>query len=250
MSNYNEPTSEAFNVKEFILTALSFKYLYLASFVFCFSVAFFINKFSPTINEVTSIIGPIEEQRGAILESTGRFRGTGTFADSRNLQNDINSLISFSLVSSTLNKLNLEIGYFSESKSLLGPTKQIYPVAPFTVIIDKSHIQPINSRFYVDILNENSFRLRISEKDISLYNYVDNQVVSEHKAIEKDTICKFNETISNKNFKFSVSLNKEHYDAKAKEENHYFFELYHLLLVPELPGKTGSTSCQPQVLPD
>ena len=228
MSNYNESTSEAFNVKEFILTALSYKYLYIGSFIFCFVIAFIVNKFSPTVNEVSSIIGPISDQRSSLLESNGLFRGMGSFADSRNLQNDINSLISFSLVSNTLNKMNLEVGYFTESKTLLRQTKQMYPMAPYTVNIDKSHIQPINSRFYVEILDENSFRLRISEKDISLYNYVDNQVVSEHKSVESDTICKFNETITNKNYKFSVSLNKEHYSPNAKEDNRMFFELYHL----------------------
>jgi hypothetical protein len=210
MSNYNESSSEAFNVKESILTAFSYKYLYIASFAFCMAAALFINKFSTNIIEVTSIIGPVMDKRSSVLESNGLFRGGESFVDSRNLQNDINSLTSFSLVSSTLSKLNLEIGYFTESKNLLGQVKQIYPIAPYTVNLDKSHIQPINAKFHIEILDENSFRLRSSEKDVSMYNYVDNQVASEHNVLETDTICKFNETISNKNYKFSVSLNKEH----------------------------------------
>ena len=168
------------------------------------------------------------DKRSSVLESNGLFRGGESFVDSRNLQNDINSLTSFSLVSSTLSKLNLEIGYFTESKNLFGQVRQIYPIAPYTVNIDKSHIQPINARFYIEILDDNSFRLRSSEKDVSMYNYVDNQVVSEHNILETDTICKFNETISNKNYKFSVSLNKEHYNPKSKEDIRHFFEFYHL----------------------
>ena len=228
MSNYNESTSEAFNVKEFILEAFSYKYLYIASFTVCLAAAFLINKFSTNIIEVTSIIGPVMDKRTSVLESNGLFRGGESFVDSRNLQNDINSLTSFSLISSTLSKLNLEIGYFTDSKKIFGQIKQLYPVAPYTVNIDKSHIQPINAKFYIDILDDNSFRLRSSEKDVSLYNYVDNQVVSEHIILETDTICKFNETIINKNYKFSVSLNKEHYNSKAKEDNIHFFEFYHL----------------------
>jgi tyrosine-protein kinase Etk/Wzc len=228
MSNYNESTSEAFNVKEFILTALSYKYLYIASFVVCLATAFFINKFSTNIIQVTSIIGPVMDKRSSVLESNGLFRGGESFVDSRNLQNDINSLTSFSLVSSTLSKLNLEIGYFTDSKKLFGQIRQLYPIAPYTVNIDKSHIQPINAKFYIEILDDNSFRLRSSEKDVFMYNYVDNQVVSEHNILETDTICKFNETISNKNYKFSVSLNKEQYKVKTKEDNRHFFEFYHL----------------------
>ncbi len=187
------------------------------------AAAFFINKFSPTVNEVTSIIGPVQDKRTSLLESNGLFRGGESFVDSRNLQNDINSLISFSLVSSTLSKLNLEIGYFNESKKLFGQVKQLYPMAPYTVIIDKSHIQPLNARLYIEILDENSFRLRASQKEVSMYNYVDNQVVSEHNILETDTICKFNETISNKNYKFSVSLNKELYNPKSNDRQSSLF---------------------------
>lgn len=228
MANYNESTSEAFDVKEFMQTAFSYKYLYVASIVVCLAAAFFINKFSPTVIEVSSIIGPVQDKRSSLLESNGLFRGGESFVDSRNLQNDINSLISFSLVSSTLSKLNLEIGYFAESKTLFGQVKQIYPIAPYTVVIDKSHIQPLNARFYIEILDETSFRLRAEEKEVSMYNYVDNMVVSEHNVLATDTICKFNETISNKYFKFSVSFNKDQYDPKDKDLYHHFFEFYHL----------------------
>jgi tyrosine-protein kinase Etk/Wzc len=228
MPNQIESSSEAFNLKEFILTAFSYKYLYIASIILCLAAAFLINKFSTNIIEVKSIIGPVMDKRSAVLESNGLFRGGESFVDSRNLQNDINSLTSFSLVSSTLSKLNLEIGYFTDKKNLFGQVKQFYPMAPYTVNIDKSHSQPIDAKFYIEIRDENSFRLKSSQKDISTYNYVDNQVVSEHNTLTVDTICKFNETISNKNYKFSVSLNKDYYKSIKKEEGRYFFELYHL----------------------
>ncbi len=228
MANYNESTSEAFNVKEFIQTAISYKYVYIASFVVCLAAAFFINKFSPTVVEVSSIIGPVQDKRSSLLESNGLFRGGESFMESRNLQNDINSLISFSLVSSTLSKLNLEIGYFTEGKNFFRQVKQIYPTAPYTVVIDKSHIQPINARFNIELLDENTFRLKAYQRDVQMYNYVDNQVVKKLRILEADTVCKFNETISNRFFKFSVSLNRDLYVASSKEEVRHFFEFYHL----------------------
>jgi tyrosine-protein kinase Etk/Wzc len=228
MSNYKEPISEAFNIKDFILAALSYKYLYIASFGIFLAVAFIINKVSPTVFEVSSIIGPIEDKRSSLLESNDLFRGLGSFSESKNLQNDISSLNSFSLVSATLSKLNLEIGYFTENKNLFGQKNQIYPAASYTVTIDKSHIQPINARFYIDILDEKSFRLRSSEDKVALYNYVDNMIVSEHNVLKVDTICSFNETIKNKNFKFLVFLNKELFKANSKNKNLRYFEFYHL----------------------
>src|SRR5450759_2583188 len=193
MSNQKESASEAFNIKEFILTALSYKYFYIASFVICLTVAFMINRFSPTIYEVNSIIGPVEDKRSSLLGSNDLFKGLGAIGELKNLQNDMSSLNSFTLVSTTISKLNLEVGYFAEKNKMFGQKQQIYLESPFRVNIDKSHVQPIDAKFYVDILDDNSFRLTSSKDEVLLYNYVDNVIVSEDNVLSIDTICKFNE---------------------------------------------------------
>lgn len=233
MSTQNEPQSEAFNIKEFILQALSFKYFYIASFIVCLVVAFMINKFSSTIYQVNSIIGPVEDKRSSLVGGSNNelFSGLGAFEQSRNLENDINSLNSFNLVAVTIKSLNLEVGYFAEKNRIFKQSHQIYEGVPYTISIDKSHLQPINARFNINILDETSFRLTSSENDVSLYNYVDNNVVNEHNILKIDTICRFNETISNKNFKFSVSLNKESFSGNPKDETISYFEFYHLDLL-------------------
>ena len=106
--------------------------------------------------------------------------------------------------------MNLEVSYFRENKKIFKQTNELFRTSPYTVIIDKSHIQPIDAKLFVTIINESSYRLTISEKKVSFYNYLDNLIVSEDNYVEIDTICKFNETISNKIFKFSVSLNKDY----------------------------------------
>ncbi len=45
MSNQKESASEAYNIKEFLLTALSYKYLYIVSFVVCIVIAFLLISF-------------------------------------------------------------------------------------------------------------------------------------------------------------------------------------------------------------
>ena len=110
------PLQKLLYIKEFLLTALSYKYFYIASILICLAIAFVVNKFSPTVYGVNSIIGPIEDKRPSLLGSNNLFSGVGDFTQIRNLENDINSLNSFSLVSSTIKTLNLEVGYFSEKK--------------------------------------------------------------------------------------------------------------------------------------
>jgi tyrosine-protein kinase Etk/Wzc len=227
MSSPIEPKSEAHVIKEFLLTALSYKYFYIICFIICLAAAIIINKITPTVYGVNSVIGPVEDKRPSLLGSNDLFSGLGSLTQARNLENDIASLNSFNLVSTTIKSMNLEIGYFTEKKSMLGRPHQVYMESPFTVNIDKSHIQSINSRFYITILDDKSYRIRSSEDDVVLYNYVDNSIVSEHNILEIDTLCRFNETISNKNYKFSVSLNKDDYKVISKDENLLFFELFH-----------------------
>ena len=227
-NNQNDSQSEAFNIKEFITEALSYKYFYIASFFICLLSAFLVNKFSPTVYQVNSVIGPVEDKRSSMLGSNDLFSGLGALAESRNLENDINSLNSFSLAATTIRNLNLEIGYFAGKNSLFRKPTQVYLGNPYTVSIDKSHIQPINARFEIDILDDQTYRLTASEDEVAYYNYIDNAVVSDKNIFHLDTICRFNETISSFNFKFSIALNKEIYNQQLAKETEFSFVFYHL----------------------
>ncbi len=182
MLNYNHSecqikknqNSEAYLIKEFLQSALSFKYFYIASFVICIGVAFSINKASPTVYGVSSIIGPVEDKRSSLLGSNSFFNNSEAISQTRNLEDDIASLSSFRLVSSTLKELNLEVGYFSEKHKILKKSIQVYSGSPYTVTIDKSHVQPIDVRIYITFIDYKSYRLRASADDVTLYNYVDN----------------------------------------------------------------------------
>ncbi len=122
------------------------------------------------------------------------------------------------------------------TKKYLSSQTELFSTSPFTVSIDKSHIQPIDAKIYISILDESSFRLTVSQKKVSLYNYVDNHIVSEDNTVEVDTICKFNETISNRTLRLSVSLNKEFLNQNPKIKYQYYFKLNHLdYLAKDLP---------------
>ena len=227
MANQKESTSEAFLIKEFILTALAYKYFYIACVLGCLAIAFLMNKVSPTVFGVNSIIGPIEDKRSSLLSSNSFFNGSGELSQVRNLENDINSLNSFSLVLTTIRDLNLEVGYFKEKSGIFKQSRQVYLGSAYTINIDKSHIQPINARIYIKFLDDKSYRIRSSGDNITLYNYIDNMIVSEKNVLKIDTICKFNETIKSKYYKFSVSLNKDLNLSDSKEDGLMYFIFYH-----------------------
>ena len=232
MKNTKIPEPTIFtNNKQLILSVLSIKYYYIACIILFISAAYLYNKYAHKEYESIATISPIHNETSSLLSSNELFRGLQSFQTNNNIENEINNLKSFTLISSSISRMNLEIGYFSEKNKLFKETTELYKRSPITVSIDKSHIQPVNCKFYVRKLDENSFRLTSSCKEIDLYNYLDNIVVSKHNEIEFDSVCKFNETITNSSFKFSISLNKEFRPVVATNDELYFFEFYHLDLL-------------------
>lgn len=220
-------------IKHYLLNAAYFKYFYIACLVLFVTTAFLFNKYSFKVYEVKASIGPVQNDASSLLSSNDLFLGLKSLQSNRNIENGINNLMSFPTVSSAITSMNLEIGYFMEKNKLFRQTSELYMKSPFTVNMDKSHIQPIDTKFYVLILNDSTFRLTASQNKVTLYNYLDNQIVSENMVLKIDTICRFNETIRNKNFKFSVSLQKEFHLKKIISEDLFYFSFYHLDFLTE-----------------
>ncbi|MDP4222297.1 MAG: polysaccharide biosynthesis tyrosine autokinase [Bacteroidota bacterium] len=223
-----EPDSSIAPLKYFLLKVASLKYLYIVLIVVCLVAAFLYNKFAVKVYEASASLRPSENKTNTILSSNQLFSGLQSLQSLNNIENDVTSLSSFELVYSTATSMNLEISYFRESSKLLGQTIELYGNSPFTVSLDKSHIQPIDAKIYLTVLDESSFRLTLSQKHVSLYNYVDNKIVSEDNTIQLDTICNFNATISNKILSFSVALNRENLSRNSTEKYNYYIKFNHL----------------------
>jgi len=225
-----EPDSSIAPLKYFILKVASLKYLYMAVIIICLLAAFLFNHFSTKVYEASASLSPVEDRTSNILRSNELFTGLQSLESLNNIENDITNLSSFELVYNTVNGMNLEVSYFTEYEKILTRTNELFGSTPFTVAIDKSHIQPINAKIYLTILDDASYRLSISQKKISFYNYVDNQIISEDNVIEFDSICKFNDLISNKFLRFSIAVNKS-FPRQDASEFRYYFKLNHLDLL-------------------
>jgi len=223
-----EPDSSIAPLKYFILKVASLKYLYMALIILCLAIAFLYNHFSSKVYEASASLSPVENKTSSILSSNELFSGLQAIESLNNIENDITNLSSFAMVYSTVNSMNLEVGYFVESKKIFRQTSELFGMTPFTVNVDKSHIQPIDAKIYITFLDDSTFRLTSSQKKVSFYNYVDNLIVSEDNIVEIDTICKFNNPISNRMFRFSVTLNKDYPRQDTDDNSHYYFKFNHL----------------------
>jgi uncharacterized protein involved in exopolysaccharide biosynthesis len=211
-----EPDSSIAPFKYFILKVASLKYLYIALIILCFALAFAYNQFAKKVYEASASLSPVENKTSSLLRSNELFSSLTSLESMNNIENDMTNLNSFELVYSTVSEMNLEISYFREYKKIINQTDELFSYSPIKVSIDKSHNQPIDAKFYVTILDDNTYRLSVSGKKVAFYNYVDNQIVSEDNVVEFDTVCKFNETISNRLCSFTVGLNKANIDPSSK----------------------------------
>lgn len=219
---------QVFIDKTFFVKAFNLKYFFIASVFLFLLIAFLINTYVPKEYEIHAKIGLTQDSRSTMLGYNDMYRGYNSFDQGSTIETNISSLSSFSLISKVISSLNMEVGYFSEKNHRLSQPVELYLNSPFKVNIDKSHPQPIDTRLYLTILNDSVFRLSSKAKEVTFYNYLDNLIVSEDNSIEIDTICHFNETISNQYFKFSVSRNDKFILEPETVNDLYFFKLYHL----------------------
>jgi len=220
-------------IKHYLQDIVYFKYFYIICVVLFLIAAILFNKYATRLYEVQASIGPVQNDASSLLSSNDLFMGLKSLQSNRNIENGISNLTSFPTISSTITSMNLEIGYFTEKNQFFRQVNELYLKSPFIVIMDKSHMQPIDAKIRVIVLSDTTFRLIASENNISLYNYLDNQIVSENNTLKIDTICRFNETIKNKNYKFSVSFKKEFYSKKTNAENLFYFSFSHLDFLTE-----------------
>lgn len=228
MLKTNDSDASIAPIKYFIFKVASLKYLYIFVLILCLAIAFFFNKYSSKVFEASATLSPVENKTSSILSSNQLFGGLNPLQTIDNIENDISNLSSFALVYSTVAKMNLEVSYFSEEHKFFKQTQEIYGYLPFTITIDKSHIQPVNTKIYITHLDDSTFRITISDKNVSLYNYVDNMILNDDYDLEVDTICKFGETIQNKAFKFSVTNNRDYVSNPTQNKHKYFIKFNHL----------------------
>lgn len=227
MKKKNEPDSLGALIKQYIFKVYGLRYFYIGSFIFFISIAFLINKCSQKVYQINATVGPVQESRSAVLASNQMFNGLGSNNSGKNIEDAINSLNSFSLSLATIKDMNMEIGYFSERRGPFKRPTDLYLSSPFQVNIDKSHIQAIDTKFYVTFLNDSTFRLVAENKKAFLFNYIDNIITNRDVVLNIDTIAHFNKTISGKDFKFSISNNNKLSPEDINSKYAYFFRLFH-----------------------
>ncbi len=81
--------------------------------------------------------------------------------------------------------------------------------------------QPVNAKIYIKLINSEEFTLSADERDVALYDYSSDQVISKNNTFSITGRFKFGEKITGPNYSFRVLLNNQ-YENYYTDKDIYF----------------------------
>lgn len=144
---------------------LDYKYLFIGSLIFCFLLAFLVNKFTKPIYLVTTSV-LIKEKTGSANNTKNLLYGDEQNSNSneQDIQEEVTILRSFPFIRRSVEAVDLRVGYFGDAR--LGLT-EIYNNAPFKIIFPNSDaFQKISrKKFKINFVNKTHFQLYDLDKN-------------------------------------------------------------------------------------
>ncbi len=227
------PTSEEIfeqktDFKDIIIRILRFKHYFVIAVVFAVAGAYLINKYSTEkyYNNTSLLIS--DENSNSFLGGDDLMKGFGLFQGTDNVENELSIIRSFAVINQTINELNFEVTYVEEENLLpldflpFHSYRELYLNSPIHVILNQTHLQPVNFRYYITVLNDSTYKLRAEDEEVILYDYLTNTPIKELDSLSFNGVFKFGEEVSSEYHSFTVY--KDTYFNKADyEEKQLFF---------------------------
>jgi capsular exopolysaccharide synthesis family protein len=216
--------------KDLVLKIWRFKGWFILSVIFCFSGAYLFNKLSTVIytNQTTLLLK--ESERNNFLTSQDMMQGFGLFGGNQNIENELGVISSYTLINDAVSQLNLETSFYKENYlfgnqlkfDFLKTTEESYNENILQVSINKSDLQPIDLPIYFKILNDNEVMIEAYGKDVLIYDYIDDNIVTIADVLKIEGKYKFGEEIKGKYFNFKVHLINNGNDIPTSKEKMFF----------------------------
>ncbi len=178
--------------------------LIVLSLCISLSCAYLINKYSKNIYSIATSILVNDKNGGMMNTSTQILNELGFSATSKNFSNELQVLSSSPLIASAIKMLDFQISYYEEEWF---SQRELYKSSPFLIILDKNYPQPIGVKFKVEIIDDTSCKVSISQNDVPIYSFVSNSVVQKLDNVQFDKVVKLNKYIYSDFMRFKILLN-------------------------------------------
>ena len=234
MKSSEEIFQQKTDIKEIILKVFRYKYYFVVTVIVALALAYVANRFATRryYNQTYLLIK--EEQKASFMGGEEIMKGFGLFQGIKNVENELTIIKSYPVVFQAIQELNFEVDYITEEN--LSPFDflsfksyaELYKHSPVQVILDQTHVQPVDLRFYVDVINDSTFRLSAFGENIPLYNYINNNLTGKLDTLRLNGVFKFGKKITTPEYSFSIHL-KENYNPYQFIEKRLFFRFNNIL---------------------
>ncbi len=210
MPSSEEIFEQKTDFKDVIVRVLRYKHYFVFTVIFALAVAFVINKYSTLKYSNATTILLASENNDSFMSGDDVMQGFGLFGGADNVENELSIINSFRVISKAIEELSFEVDYFSEEDLLpldFLPYKSyhdLYMNSPIHVILDQTHLQPVNIRMYIKVLNDSTFRLTAAEKEVVLYSYITDSPMKVLDSLKIDGVFNFGEEVFSEFYSFTV----------------------------------------------
>jgi len=225
IENEIDNNEETVDFKLLIKKYTAYWYYFILSVSVCLFIAFLYNRYvRPTYIVSTTI--EIRDDNNTQLGVENILEGMEMFSVKTNIENEKAVLKSFTLSERTITELGLQLSFFKHGSV---QTVNQYKVNPYHVIFDTSHLQLANVDMYIDILNDEEFKLKIDCKDQNTYDIKNNKKNNIIQAnLSYNSIHKFEKQIKTDYFSFKL-VKTPYFNKKTYlDDNTYSFKLHSL----------------------
>ena len=222
--NNKDLNEEKIDIKGIFFSYMTYWYFFLLSILFFIFLGFLINRYTVPEYSVSSTL-LIRDDSNTQLGAENILEGLELFSGKKNLKNEIVILKSYSVTEQIVEELNLGISYFKKGFII---SNELFNNSPFIVSVDSTKLQVTGTKYEVDFVNEESFKLRLKANDKYAYNVI-NQKFEKSKPVDINFEKEYNfgETISSPLFTFSINKTSFFDFDQIKRENKKFsFKLH------------------------
>ncbi|MDD5571713.1 MAG: polysaccharide biosynthesis tyrosine autokinase [Bacteroidales bacterium] len=212
---------EKVGLRPFFITVFRYWYFFALSVFLAVSTSYVYNKYSKSIYSGSATVLISDDKKSPSINTGSFFEGMNLFSKQKNIENEIGILQSYSLVNSTIKKLDLSVSYYCRKNF---NDVELYKNSPFKVIYDTAESQAINAKFYVAFLSNNKFKIEAETDEITeTYNFQNNKAEKFDNKFKLNGIYNCGELIKSKYYNFRIFRTKETDNIGLNEKCFFVF---------------------------
>lgn len=233
MNNNELDVQSSLDYKKIFNRLLEFKRLFIACIVLFLIFSVIYNKTAKVMYENTTSILISDKGKSALTSGDNFLQGIPLLSGQVNIDNEIEVLKSFSLIKETIQRMDMKSSMFTYKKNMISKMlasssfvkkTEVYESAPIKITIDPTQPQATNLNFYIEFIDENSFKIRAEGSSIYLYNYIDDEITDVINNVFFENVYKFGEDIKTKYFSFQI-LKTSNFDKNLTKDRALYFYL-------------------------